>query len=91
MITAILYLIFLDLTILQLLKKWGLLDWYAAKYGHLPWLPKADCYLCFAFHLTVFVTGPLYLMLWLIDSEFLLIPLVVPGIVNILMTLHDKN
>jgi hypothetical protein len=90
MITAIIILSCLNLTIIQCLKKWGVLDYYSAKFGHLNWLPKADCYLCLSFWLT-FITGPIYCLLSLYDLEFILLPFICAGIVNILQTLHESR
>jgi Zn-dependent protease with chaperone function len=39
--------------LLVILKKFGVLAWYDARFGHIRWLPPAGCYFCLSFWLYV--------------------------------------
>jgi hypothetical protein len=73
------------ITLLQCFKKWGWLDYYAAHYGHIKWLPDAGCYLCLGFWLSWIVLPFVIFLPW-----WILAPFAVAGFVNILLTLHEK-
>jgi len=61
-------------TVLMILLKFGILEDYAARFGHIPWLPPGDCFFCLGFWFAVlesigfFIISP--------DPKWLVIPFI---------------
>lgn len=46
-------------TLILALRKWGFFNWYQVHYGHIKYLPPADCYLCWSLWLSALYHFPM--------------------------------
>jgi hypothetical protein len=87
MLEAVITILGVTITLLQCFDKWGWLDYY--EFSRATWMPEGGCFLCLSFWLSIPVSF-LYYVLWLYGAHWLLIPLTVAGIINILITIQRK-
>lgn len=76
-------------TLLQVFGKWGWLDVYEARYGHIRWLPSASCFLCLGFWLSI----PVALLYWAacaLHAQWLFLPFACAGAINFLTIMMKK-
>ncbi len=87
MLAALNIILMSTFTLIECLKKWGLLDRYEA-YRY-KWMPEGGCGICIGFWLSI-VVALLYAFASWLQIEWVFIPFACAGIINYLIKTGQK-